>query len=280
MGVIGSTITGTILLENISRSSFYRFGTIISSWDIALVRNSWDTIILGEPTDNFLEERSKYSNWLHTSCLTWFFELFFGHFFELCPDVEPMFASVSIQCHGRLVCGVISYAIDTIQKRGSDLRSRLCTLVEKHYYKGVKSHHYGSMGSALLYALEKVLGATFDVECNRCWTLVYSHLLSIILPTAMKLEQLGKAPSGPIDSSHSRRINSFDDIPDQNVTSPNVFGYKDLNTSQGLYATKCPNAHMLIESRTLSANLSQSTSSHVSLTRKRTASYHGITYYY
>ena len=279
MGLAGSK-AAVNLFEKISWPSYYKTGTIITDSNIIEVKNSWDIIMSGAPTNEFLEERSKDSRFSHSSCLTWFFEIFFEHFFELCPDVIPMFANVSLVSQGRVICGVISFALGTLNKNDLKLRRRLSILVEKHYFKGVRSQHYGFMGSALLYALEKVLGATFDVECNRCWTLVYSHLLSIILPTAMKLEQLGKAPSGPIDSSHSRRINSFDDIPDQNVTSPNVFGYKDLNTSQGLYATKCPNAHMLIESRTLSANLSQSTSSHVSLTRKRTASYHGITYDY
>ena len=293
MGLAGSK-AAVNLFEKISWPSYYKTGTIITDSNIIEVKNSWDIIMSGAPTNEFLEERSKDSRFSHSSCLTWFFEIFFEHFFELCPDVIPMFANVSLVSQGRVICGVISFALGTLNKNDLKLRRRLSILVEKHYFKGVRSQHYGFMGSALLYALEKVLGSSFDVDCNRSWTLVYSHLLGIILPMAMKLEQEGKAPIGPVGTIHSLGFLKFDDIPDQDELPPGLSTcckYSSLGvehrtsmesnaSNESWKRNRSLATRTLSDSRTNSSIIPQSSASHMPSSIRRTASYHGITYEY
>jgi len=44
------------------------------------------------------------------------------------------------------------------------------------------------VGEVLLWALEKVMGASYDAQMNLAWVKVYSRLLMIIIPTAVALE--------------------------------------------------------------------------------------------
>jgi len=105
--------------------------------------------------------------------------LFYGRLFELDPDLKPLF-STDIKEQGRKLMTMITAAV-----RGLGDLGRLVPVVEdlgrRHVGYGVKDSHYDTVGAALLWTLEKGLGAGFTDEVKEAWATVYT-----ILATTMK----------------------------------------------------------------------------------------------
>jgi len=122
-----------------------------------------------------------------TSCLSWFFSVFYDKFFELCPESKELFTNVSIAAQGRLLAGIISSSFD-ILKNSERLERRLIKIVTRHNPMKIKAAYYGLMGEALLWTLHFILGLRYTDECALAWTKIYSFLLNIIIPRAVEYE--------------------------------------------------------------------------------------------
>jgi len=166
--------------------SYYVRGVEITVSDIEVTKSSWALIMSGVDTNPFLEAK-KNPNFQYSSLLTWFFDSFYERFFVLSPEARPMFAHISISAQGRLLAGVISSALGLLRNK-DQLHSRLAAMTLKHSLKGVKASQYGTMGAALIWAMELVLGDLFTDEVSTAWIRVYSLLLSVIVPIAVKYE--------------------------------------------------------------------------------------------
>lgn len=105
--------------------------------------------------------------------------LFYGRLFELDPNLKPLF-STDIKEQGRKLMTMITAAV-----RGLSDLGKLVPVVEdlgrRHVGYGVKDSHYDTVGAALLWTLEKGLGAAFTAEVKEAWASVYT-----ILATTMK----------------------------------------------------------------------------------------------
>jgi len=105
--------------------------------------------------------------------------LFYGRLFELDPDLKPLF-STDMKEQGRKLMTMITAAV-----RGLSDLGKLVPVVEdlgrRHVGYGVKDSHYDTVGAALLWTLEKGLGAAFTAEGKEAWATVYT-----ILATTMK----------------------------------------------------------------------------------------------
>jgi hemoglobin-like flavoprotein len=105
--------------------------------------------------------------------------LFYGKLFELNPSLKPMFKS-DIKEQGKKLMQMITAAV-----RGLNDLGRLVPVVQdlgrRHVGYGVKDQHYDTVGTALLWTLEKGLGEAFTAEVKEAWTAVYT-----LLATTMK----------------------------------------------------------------------------------------------
>jgi len=158
----------------------------ITEQDVKLTTASWQIVMNGEETEAFLIHKND-PTFQHATCLTWFFDSFYGRFFELAPDAKPLFSNVSIIGQGRLISGVITSALNMLSNKAK-LEEKLTSIATNHAPYGIKTTHYGLMGEALVWALGHVLGSKFDSLTMRAWLRVYSYLLSIILPVATAAE--------------------------------------------------------------------------------------------
>ena len=101
-------------------------------------------------------------------------ELFYGRLFEIDPALKPMFRG-DMKEQGRKLMQMLSVAVnglnhlDTIVPAVHDLGKR-------HVGYGVKNEHYATVGSALLWTLEKGLGDAFTPEVKDAWATVYGVL--------------------------------------------------------------------------------------------------------
>ena len=61
------------------------------------------------------------------------------------------------------------------------IRPSIQELGRRHADYGVKDHHYGTVGAALLWTLGKSLGTDFTPQVRQAWTTVYG-----VLATSMR----------------------------------------------------------------------------------------------
>lgn len=168
---------------------YYIQNVIITDDDISKANASWDIIMSSKETIPFMERVAKRNDdtFNYTSVLTWFYDVFYNRFFEICPDAQPLFHHVSMVNQGRLIAGVISSALYSL-KNPTKLKDKLTENTRRHNGKGIKSEWYTKMGEALIWALGHVIGDLFDEATNMAWRKIYSFMLSIILPLAVEYE--------------------------------------------------------------------------------------------
>eukprot|EP01036_Dinobryon_divergens_P037834 gene37834-49572_t len=155
--------------------------------DVSIASKAWFLLMSGENTEPFAERKRIDPNFEYSSSLTWFYDAFYGKFFELYPAAKPLFAHVSMVAQGKLIAGLISSSLESVREP-IKVNERLRHVAYKHSQRGIRAEQYGVMGHALLWVLELVIGKSFDAAAKTAWTRIYCHILNIILPVAAEYE--------------------------------------------------------------------------------------------
>jgi len=105
--------------------------------------------------------------------------LFYGRLFEIDPSLQRMFRGDMAEQRRKLMQMLVGAV------KGLDHLDRLVPVVQdlgrRHAAYGVMDAHYDTVGSALLWTLEKGLGDAFTPEVKDAWAAVYG-----LLATTMK----------------------------------------------------------------------------------------------
>src|SRR5215204_1012680 len=105
--------------------------------------------------------------------------LFYRRLFELEPSLQRMFRGDMAEQRKKLM------QMLTAAVKGLDRLDQLVPVVQdlgrRHATYGVADAHYDTVGAALLWTLEKGLGAQFTPEAREAWATVYG-----LLATTMK----------------------------------------------------------------------------------------------
>ena len=102
-------------------------------------------------------------------------ELFYGQLFELDPEVRTLFRG-DMKDQGKKLVTMIDAAVKGLNSLDK-LVPVLRELGKRHAGYGVTSAHYGTVGAALLWTLEKGLGeAAFTPDVREAWSSVYGVL--------------------------------------------------------------------------------------------------------
>jgi hemoglobin-like flavoprotein len=112
--------------------------------------------------------------------------LFYRRLFEIDPTLKAMFKGDMAEQRRKLM-QMLSAAV-----KGLNHIDRLMPVVEdlgrRHVNYGVEEHHYDTVGNALLWTLEKGLGAAFTPDVREAWATVYGLLASTMARAAAKSE--------------------------------------------------------------------------------------------
>lgn len=110
--------------------------------------------------------------------------MFYDRLFEIDPDSKELFENTDLAEQRLKLLQVLSVAI-----AGLDDLGRLIPIVEdrgrRHAGYGVRDEHYDSVCAALLWTLQKGLGAAWTAEAAAAWAEVYG-LLSDVMRRAQK----------------------------------------------------------------------------------------------
>jgi hemoglobin-like flavoprotein len=112
---------------------------------------------------------------------------FYNRLFEIAPQVKSMFPTDLTEQRKKLMA-TLAVVVNGL----SDLPSILpaaSALAKRHAAYGAKPEHYPVVGSALLWTLEKGLGAGWTPDVASVWTTAYSTLSGFMISEAYGTSQ-------------------------------------------------------------------------------------------
>jgi hemoglobin-like flavoprotein len=108
--------------------------------------------------------------------------LFYGRLFEIAPAVKPLFKGDMAE-QGRKLMASLAYVVNGLADLPSILPAA-SALAKRHVGYGAKPEHYGPVGEALLWTLEKGLGPKWTAETAAAWTKAYATLSGYMIAEA------------------------------------------------------------------------------------------------
>jgi hemoglobin-like flavoprotein len=117
-------------------------------------------------------------------------ELFYARLFELDPSLRKLFRG-DIKRQGMMLMSMIGAAVRGLSDANA-LIPVLTALGRRHTGYGVVEAHYVTVGQALVWTLEKGLGAAFTAEMRNAWVAAYTLMATVMKQGAGEV-QLGDA---------------------------------------------------------------------------------------
>lgn len=100
--------------------------------------------------------------------------LFYVRLFDLDPNLSYMFKN-DLDEQSKKLMQLIAMAVKGLDKP-EELLPAVEALGRRHVSYGVQERHYATVGAALLWTLDKGLGAAFTPEVKEAWRTVYKLL--------------------------------------------------------------------------------------------------------
>jgi nitric oxide dioxygenase len=94
--------------------------------------------------------------------------IFYDRLFAIAPDVKPMFKG-DIGAQAAKLMATLAVAIGMLDKPEL-IDGMLAGLAKRHVAYGVRDEHYDKVREALLWTLERGLGADFTPQVKAAWS--------------------------------------------------------------------------------------------------------------
>lgn len=108
--------------------------------------------------------------------------LFYARLFELDSTLRPLFRG-DMDEQGRRVITAIGAAVAALDRFDSVV-PMLRQLGVRHASYGVTEGHYATVGAALLWTLQRTLGAEFTPAVKEAWTSTYTMIATAMIEAA------------------------------------------------------------------------------------------------
>jgi hemoglobin-like flavoprotein len=108
--------------------------------------------------------------------------LFYGRLFEIAPEVKPLFRG-DMKEQGRKLMATLAVVVNGLGNLDAVLPAA-SALAKRHVDYGVKPAHYAPVGEALLWTLERGLGAQWTAELAAAWGAAYGVLSEFMIGEA------------------------------------------------------------------------------------------------
>lgn len=108
--------------------------------------------------------------------------LFYDRLFTIAPDTRPLFKD-DINAQASKLMDTLAVAIGSLRDPAA-LTKVLTGLGQRHTAYGVRDEHYDKVGEALLWTLEKGLGAAFTPDAKMAWTQLYAAVANTMKSAA------------------------------------------------------------------------------------------------
>ena len=162
---------------------FFTFDEVTKE-DAILATESWK-LIVDEKSDHFNQLKLD-QNFKYTSCILYFFDVFYDRLFDVHPLCEPMFKS-GIKAQGRFLVKMISLSVSLLDDK-KKFEETMINLANAHNKRGVRANEYGIVGEVLFYSVKKCIGPAYTPNVHLAWIKIFSRMLKYIVPTAVAFE--------------------------------------------------------------------------------------------
>src|SRR6202030_2860941 len=108
--------------------------------------------------------------------------LFYGRLFEIAPQVKPLFRG-DMKGQGLKLMATLAVVVNGLTNLETILPAA-SALAKKHVTYGVEAEHYAPVGAALLWTLERGLGADWTPDLAAAWTAAYTTLSGYMIREA------------------------------------------------------------------------------------------------
>lgn len=116
-------------------------------------------------------------------------QLFYDRLFELHPESRQLFAGTDLPAQGRKLMDMIGGIVGSLDAPLEAI-PEVAALGRRHVSYGVQDRDYASVGAALLWTLEQLLGDSFTPELHDAWAEAYLRAAAIMRRAA------ARAPGG------------------------------------------------------------------------------------
>jgi hemoglobin-like flavoprotein len=108
--------------------------------------------------------------------------LFYEKLFETDPDLRAMFP-MNMEIQVQKLMDMITIMVTHLQSFDA-IKNEIESLAIRHVAYGVKTHHYKTVGTALLWALEHSQETLWDEQTNTAWSDLYELWSSTMIAAA------------------------------------------------------------------------------------------------
>lgn len=127
---------------------------------IELIENSWDYVLMNSTEAGMI---------------------FYNKLFELDPALRQLFKG-DIKSQSQKLISLITFAVHKL-KNLDEIVHDVKSLGARHKGYHVKPEHYATVGTALLWTLEKGMDTHWTAEMKGAWTTLYGVLSGIMMET-------------------------------------------------------------------------------------------------
>jgi hemoglobin-like flavoprotein len=114
--------------------------------------------------------------------------LFYRKLFQLDPSLRQLFKH-DIDAQATKLTDMVTYIIARLQHM-DDVERVITALATRHVQYGTKPEHYQTVGQALFWTLETVLGERWDDETRAAWTEMYTLVATTMINAENGLESV------------------------------------------------------------------------------------------
>jgi hemoglobin-like flavoprotein len=108
--------------------------------------------------------------------------LFYGRLFEIAPAVRPLFHGDMAE-QGRKLMATLTVVVNGLNSLETILPAA-SALAKRHVAYGVRPAHYQTVGEALMWTLERGLGAQWTPELAAAWDSAYKVVSEFMIGEA------------------------------------------------------------------------------------------------
>lgn len=127
---------------------------------IELIENSWDYVLMNSTEAGMI---------------------FYNKLFELDPTLRQLFKG-DIKSQSQKLISLITFAVHKLRNLDEIIHD-VKSLGARHKGYHVKPEHYATVGTALLWTLEKGMDAHWTAEMKEAWVTLYGVLSGIMMET-------------------------------------------------------------------------------------------------
>jgi hemoglobin-like flavoprotein len=117
-------------------------------------------------------------------------DLFYDRLFQIAPEVKPLFPA-DLSAQKQKLMTMIGTAVTNLHQV-EKIVPAVQDLGRRHASYGVKDAHYKPVGDALIWTLDKGLGADFTQPVKDAWVAAYTTLATVMTEAAASVKPARK----------------------------------------------------------------------------------------